>query len=77
MYKEGLNKTDYHHALGCLTKNIKFDFHGGLSAIKELQTPTKLYRKESALLDKISDLQGVLKDFTVISALYMKIRIFG
>jgi hypothetical protein len=34
-------------------------------------------KKKSARLDKISDLQGVLKDFTVISALYTKISIFG
>jgi hypothetical protein len=27
-------------------------------------------------MDKISDVQGVLKDFTIISALYMKILIF-
>jgi hypothetical protein len=48
-------------------------FSWGLSAIRQLQTPTKFYKKESARLDKISDLQEVLKDFTVISALYMKI----
>jgi hypothetical protein len=35
----------------------------GLSAITELETQ----------LNKISDLQGVLKDFTVISALHIKI----
>jgi hypothetical protein len=52
----------------CLIKNIKFN--RGLSAIMELQTPTKLLKKE---LNKISDLQGVLKDFTVTSALHMKI----
>jgi hypothetical protein len=45
------------------------------SEIKELQTPTKLYKKESARLDKILDSQGVLKDFTVISTLYMNILI--
>jgi hypothetical protein len=28
--------------IGCLIKNIKFDFHRGLSAIMELQTSTKL-----------------------------------
>jgi hypothetical protein len=33
--------------------------------------PTKVLKKESARLDKISDLQGVLKDFTVISILYI------
>jgi hypothetical protein len=48
-------------------------FSRGLSAIAEPQTPTKLYKKESARLDKNSDLQKVLKDFTIISALYMKI----
>jgi hypothetical protein len=52
-------------------------FSWGLSAIRQLQTLTKFYKKESARLDKISDLQEVLKDFTVISALYMKIWIFG
>jgi hypothetical protein len=39
----------------------------------KLQTPTKLSKKESARLDKNSDLQGVLKDFTDISAFSMKI----
>jgi hypothetical protein len=48
-------------------------FSCGLNVITELETPTKLLKKESARLDKISDLQGVLEDFTVISALYMKI----
>jgi hypothetical protein len=43
------------------------------SAITELQTLTELLMKEPARLDKISDLQGVLKDFIVISFLYMKI----
>jgi hypothetical protein len=33
--------------------------------------------KKSARLDKISDLQEVIKDFTVFSTLYMKISIFG
>jgi hypothetical protein len=42
-------------------------------AITELQTPTKLSKKEPARLDNILDLQGALKHFTVISALYMKI----
>jgi hypothetical protein len=40
-------------------------FSWGLSAITELQTPTKLYKKESVRLEKISDLQRVIKDFTV------------
>jgi hypothetical protein len=35
--------------------------------------PTKLKKKGSARLDKISDLQRVLKEFTVIPALYMKL----
>jgi hypothetical protein len=53
-------------------------FSWGLSAIREVKTPTKLLKKESARLDKISDLsEGVLKDFSVISTLYMKILIFG
>jgi hypothetical protein len=46
------------------------------SEVMELQTPNKLYKKESARLDKILDSQGVLKNFTVISALYMSILIF-
>jgi hypothetical protein len=36
------------------------------SPIKELQNPTKLKKKESTRLDRISDLQGVLKDFKKI-----------
>jgi hypothetical protein len=42
-------------------------FSWGLSAI---QAPTKLLL--SVRLDKILDLQEVLKDYTVIFALYMK-----
>jgi hypothetical protein len=52
----------------------KIRFSWGLSTNTEHQTHTiRLKKKESAQLDKISDLQGVFKDFTVISALYMKI----
>jgi hypothetical protein len=49
---------------GAISKNF--------SAITELQTPTKLKKKETAQLDKISD-QGVFKDFTYIPVFYLKI----
>jgi hypothetical protein len=58
---------------------VQFSWRLRAQHVAELQTPTKLQKKKSARfrLDKISDLQGVFKDFTVISALYMKIWIFG
>jgi hypothetical protein len=45
-----------------LSQKHQVQFLWVLSVIRELQTPTKLYKKESARLDKISDLQGVLKN---------------
>jgi hypothetical protein len=70
--------------IGCLTTNIKFDFHGGSTRLGNLKLllnfrkkkqPDWIYPDISNL--KISDLQEVVKDFTIISTLYMKISISG